>query len=354
MSFIARILFSGLMAFVPSQDGQEVTVLLIDPGHAYHLSDGSAMQHHNPLLIARAGNCTGTCPTRGTDVAVPLFPDQSTSVAQDSLEAATTTNGGAWVLNAADIGIRKGSTSDPALPALSLQDNVRASSNGVPLAIPTSSTEREDVSWIAKMSELCSTCTFNTALLGSNPPANVVARLHIRNGKLFTYSVARIGSDVTPVRFQRLDGTGSASSYSQAIATWVGADIEVSGDSIEIYEDNFDSTSGRTMKLSPDSNGKVEIAVLNLPPFVPPASANNNAPQAGKHFEAYYDLFQNAPSKEARLVPVAGAASGVTYPQVAWSSVHPSQDTWSDLLDQLRLNLGRSGYDRILCPPLEP
>jgi hypothetical protein len=204
------------------------------------------------------------------------------------------------------------------------------------------------------MSELCSTCTINPAVLGSTPPANIVARLHLRTGKLFTYSVARIGSDVTPVHFQRLDGTGSVSPYSQAIATWVGADIEVAGDSIEIYEDKFDTSSGRTMTLSPDSNGRIEVAVLNLPPFVPPSSANNNAPQSGKHFEAYYELFQNAPAKEARLVPVAGAASGVSYPQVSWTTVHPAQDTWSDLLDQLRLNLGRSGYDRILCPPLEP
>ena len=48
----------------------------------------------------------------------------------------------------------------------------------------------------------------------------------LRSGKVFTYSVARIGGNVTPVHFQRLDGTGNASAYSQAIASWVGAEID--------------------------------------------------------------------------------------------------------------------------------
>lgn len=355
MNFIVRILFSGLMAFVPSQDGQEVTVLLLKPGHAYHLSDGSTLQAHNPLLIARAGNCTGQCPTRDATVAQIVYQDKTVEVAQDSLESATTTGGGAWLLDASDLSIAKGSSNDPALPALTLRSGVRGTANGVPLAIPTTSTEREDVSWIAKMSSLCATCTINPAVLGSAPPENLIAaRLHLRTGKLFTYSVARIGSDVTPVHFQRLDGTGSVSPYSQAIATWVGADIEVAGDSIEISEDKFDGTAGRTMTLSPDSNGKIEIAVLNLPPFVPPASAANNAPQVGKHFEAYYELMQSPPARETRLVPRAGAAAGVTFPQVDWQTVHPQTAVFSELLSQIRLDIGRSGYDRVLCPPLMP
>jgi len=53
-SFILKLFFTGLMAFVPSQDGTEVTVLLLNVHHDYQSSDGTALAHHKPLLIARA------------------------------------------------------------------------------------------------------------------------------------------------------------------------------------------------------------------------------------------------------------------------------------------------------------
>jgi hypothetical protein len=220
--------------------------------------------------------------------------------------------------------------------------------------IPTTSSEREDLSWIASLEELCPGCTFNPDILATQPPAGlVVARLRLRSGTVFTYSVARIGTDVTPVHFKRLDGTGTAASYSQAITTWVGADIQVSGDSIEIVEEKFDGGTGRSMILEPDANDRIEIAVLNLPSFVPPASPSNAAPQVGKHFEAYYDLAQTPPAKEERLVPRAGAASATaTYSQVEWQTVHPQATLWSDLLNAIRLDVGRGPYDRLLCPPI--
>ena len=36
-SFILKLFFTGLMAFVPSQDGKEVTVLLLNVDHDYHI-----------------------------------------------------------------------------------------------------------------------------------------------------------------------------------------------------------------------------------------------------------------------------------------------------------------------------
>ena len=64
MEFILRIFFSGLMALIPSEDGTELTVLLLNVEHAHHVSDGTTLAQHKPLLVARAGNCTGQCPTR--------------------------------------------------------------------------------------------------------------------------------------------------------------------------------------------------------------------------------------------------------------------------------------------------
>jgi hypothetical protein len=352
-SFILKILFSGLMVFTPSQDGHEMTVLLLAVGHSHHLSDGSVLQQHKPLLIARAGSCSGDCPTRDSDVAHFVYADQSLSTAQDSLEAAVD-GGGAWMLSGSDISLQKASGSDPDLPALSVTSTARASSS----LIPSTSAEREDISWIADLKQVCpSGCALDPAVLASIPPSSVVARFHLRSGRLFTYTVTRISSNVTPVHFSRLDGSGSASAYTQAIASWVGAAVEIGGSGIQIVESKFNGDSGRSMTLTPDANNSMEIAVLNFPPFVPPASANNDAPQVGKHFEAYYDLMQDPPAKETRLVPFAGvASSSASYPTVGWSDVHPQSAVWSPLLSGLRLDIGRAAYERVLCPPgyIEP
>lgn len=356
-SFILKILFSGLMVFTPSQDGKEMTVLLLAADHSHHLSDGSALQRHKPLFIARAGSCSGDCPTRDGEIAQFVYADQPLSTAQDSLEAAVS-GGGAWTISGSDISFVKAGSSDPDLPSLSVTSNARTSSNGQPSLIPSTSSERKDISWIADLKQVCgSGCTLDSSVLASQPPATVVARLHLRSGNVFTYSVTRIGSNVTPVHFGRLDGSGSVSPYSQAIASWAGAEIEVSGSGIEITESKFNGDPGRSMTLTPDANNSMEIAVLNLPPFVPPASGLNDAPQVGKHFEMYYDLLQDPPAKETRLVPFAGAASGApSYPEVGWSDVHPTSGVWSPLLSGLRLDIGRSAYERVLCPPayLEP
>src|ERR1043166_2855234 len=156
-SFILKILFSGMIVFSPNQNGTEVTVLLLNAGHTHHLSDGSAMQDHKPLLIARAGTCTGDCPTRDSDIAQFVYADQSSSVAADSLESAVTGagGGGAWTLDGSDISIVKASSSDPDLPALSITRDARSSST----IIPSTSGEREDYSWVTDLHQLCSTCT---------------------------------------------------------------------------------------------------------------------------------------------------------------------------------------------------
>lgn len=350
MSFILRILFSGLIVFVPSQDGQKLEVFLLNVDHAHHLSDGTALPSHKPLLLARAGACSGDCPSRDSAIAQYIYADRSTSVALDSLESAVS-GGGAWLLDGSELSVQKGNSSDPALPALVLRTNVRGSSGGVLKSIPTTSTEREDFSWIADLDQICADCSLDPAIHDTVPPGLIAARFTLRTGTVSTYSVARIGSYVTPANFKRLDGSGSASSYSQAVASWVGADVTISGATVKISEAKFNGDPGRSMTLTPDSNGLAEVAVLNLPPFVPPASSINDAPQVGKHFEMYYDLAETPPAIETRLVPRAGAAPGLaSYEQVDWSSIHTQS---SELLNQLRLNIGRSTYDRLLCPPTQ-
>lgn len=344
-TFVLRILFTGLMAFIPNENGTEVTVLLLNADH-YHTSDGAALQAHKPILYARAGNCTGDCVTNDSEIAAYTFRDQSSSVALDSLDYALGT-GSAWLIAGSDIAVQKVSGAAD-LPALDIRDDVRGTD-----VIPTTSSSRRDISWIPRLGQLCgSGCTLNADLFNTVPPGIVAARFKITSGELYTYSIARLASsDVTPAHFTRLDGTGSTSAYVQAVTSWVGTDIEVTGSGVQFVETKHDGGTGRSMTLSPDSTGKVEVAVVNLPPFIPPASSSNDAPQVGKHFEMYYELLQTPPSRESRLVPRAGAPSGTTVPQVSWTSIHPSSSVSSELLNRLRFEPGRSLYDRTICPP---
>src|SRR5947209_808016 len=137
MGFILRILFSGLIVFVPSQDGKQLTVLLLNVPHNHQLSDGSTLADHKPIFIARAGGCAGDCTRRDAAIAQILFGDKSLSEGLDAVEAAAA-GGGAWVLGGSEISLRKTSDGDPDLPALSIRRNVR---NGI---IPATSAERED------------------------------------------------------------------------------------------------------------------------------------------------------------------------------------------------------------------
>ena len=345
MEFIVRILFSGMMVFIPNSNGTQLDVVLLNIGHGHQISDGTALPHHKPMLLVRGGNCTGTC-TRDSGIATYTFGGQSTTAAEDALELACS-GGGAWDLTGSQISLAKGSSGDPSLPGLSFTTGVRDGT------IPTTAAERADYSWLAKLSQICPDCGLNDAILDAQPPSNLVAaRFRLTSGNVFTYALARTGSNVQPVQFKRLDGTGSASSYSQAIAAWVGADITVSGSSIKIVESKFNGSTGRSMTVTPNSNHRVEIAVLNLPPIVPtPTSAT--AGGVGKHFQAFYDVAENAPSAEARLVPQPGPAPGAPeYPQVSWQTIHPQEALWSDLLNALQLNVGRSASELLLCPPV--
>ena len=351
-TFVLKILFTGLMAFIPNENRTEVTVLILNASN-HHTSDGAAMQAHKPILFARAGNCTGDCVTNDAEIASFTFRDQAASTALDSLSNALG-NGSAWVISGSDISVQKTGANAASLPALNLVDDARPTVDGQRQIVPTTSAERSDYSWLVSLQRVCGGgCTLNSDVFNAIPPGIVAARFKINSGDVFTYSLARLGSDVTPVHFKRLDGTGSTSSYTQALASWTAAEIEVTGSSIDFVESKHSGAAGRTITLSPDSTGKVEVAVVNLPPFVPPASTSNDAPQVGKHFEMYYELLQNPPAREARLVPRAGAPSGVSVPQVSWSSVHPTSAVQSPLLNALRMDTARSLYDRTICPATE-
>ncbi|HET9765370.1 MAG TPA: hypothetical protein VFS60_00910 [Thermoanaerobaculia bacterium] len=348
MTFVLRILISGLVGIVPSADGKEATVVLVGVDHAYHLSDGSALAAHRPMLLARGQSCDGDCPTEDAEVAKHLFAEKTSLQASQALAAAVE-GGGVWQLAGVDLSVRATNAAHP-LPPLVLHDGARASA-GAAKSAPAHANDREDLSWLADLDQLYPQGGgIRPEVLGSHPPADLVAaRLRLGGGRVYTYRVASVGGKAAPIAFQRLDGEGTASSYQQAVATWVAVDIAIDGDSVELVEDAFGGGRRRSMTLRPQG-GVVEVALLNLPQLGGPPAGGTGAPQVGKHFERLYDLLRTPPAKQLRPVPQLPEGSKADAPgRSDWDEIHPAE---SELLQGIRLGRsdGRGPYDRIICP----
>jgi len=349
MEFVLRIFFSGLIAFIPSSDGKELTVAMIDTPHAYEMADGTTLAHHKPLLLARAASCEGTCRTDDhTSIAQFLYAKKTTQEALTSFNGALL-GGGAWQLSGSEL-----SLDGPEGP-LEIRTGARGSDeNGALHRVPQTAAEREDFSWVTDISDLSpGTEGYDSALTASGNPGDLVAaRLRLRNGKVITYSVIKIDGKARPVHFRKPSGEGPDASYAQALANWVEATIRVPGDSLEIVDQSFaDPARKRTMKLHPQ-NGVVEIALLNLPPYeTPDPDAPSAAPKPGQHFQIYYDLVKTPPAQTERLVPHLPLSPSASDPQTDWGTLHPRQVLWSNLLEQLGLSpRGKGPYEVALCP----
>lgn len=349
MEFVLRIFFSGLITFIPSSDGKELTVVMVQTPHAYELAGGSTLAHHKPILLARAANCTGTCRTdEYTSIAQFLYARKTTQEALTSLNSALLT-GGAWELSGSEL-----SLNGPVGP-LEIRTGTRGrDENGVLHRVPQTAAEREDFSWVADFSDLApGTDGFQSALTGSaNPGELVAARLKLRSGKVITYSLIKVDGKAKPVHFRKPSGEGPDAPYAQALANWVEAEIQVSGETLEIVDQSFtDGKPRRSMKLRPQ-DGKVELALLNLPPYeTPDPDAPAATPKPGQHFQIYYDLAKTPPAQEERLVPQQPLSPCASEPQTDWASLHPRQKLWSNLLEQLGLSpRGKGPYEVAFCP----
>lgn len=349
MDFVLRIFFSGLITFLPSADGNELTVVMVDTPHAYEMADGSTLAHHKPLLLARAASCEGTCRTDDhTSIARYLYARKTIEEALTSFNSALL-GGGAWQLAGSAL-----SLTGPEGP-LEIHTGVRGrDENGALHRVPQTAAEREDFSWVTDIGDLApGTEGFKTALTTAGNPGDLVAaRLKLVSGKVITYSVIKIDGKVRPVHFRKPSGAGPDAPYAQALANWVEATIHVPGETLEIVDQNFaDPTHRRTMKLRPQ-NGVIEIALLNLPPYeTPDPEALAPSPQPGQHFQIYYDLVNTPPAQPERLVPHQPLSTSPSDPQTDWSTLHPRQALWSNLLEQLGLSpRGKSPYEVALCP----
>lgn len=347
MSFVVRIFFTGLVAFVPSEDGRELTVLLPQAAQTYTASDRSTIPPHQALLLARSSQCEGDCRSDAPEIAGILFPDKPQSTARESLAGALL-QGAAWRLDGLELSIRvKGADSEASAP-LKIHRGLRLAPGGRREPIPGTSAESMDFSWVADLGRIVpDSGVVDPALLRATPPAGrIAARLRLRSGEVWTYRLIEVGGEVLPMRFQTLDGRAAETGYSQALADLVMAEIRVPAGEVELVGSRFDHGKQHTVKLVPE-NGVLEIALLNVPTshFEPHAGKGepHELPEPGKHFEMYYDLARNKPLARPVPFPVSPAAAGRL-------PADRRDQVGSKLLDSLRFGPSHGLYERIICP----
>jgi hypothetical protein len=99
------------------------------------------------------------------------------------------------------------------------------------------------------------------------------------------------------------------------------------------------------MSLTP-LNGIIDLAVLNI--SRPIAPLPNRVPQAGTHFDRFWDLAQHPPASVDRSIPHLPRTRVATRDV---ESLQPATTTVpSALLNQIFVHGGRGPYDQILCP----
>jgi hypothetical protein len=315
-----HIFFAGLVAFVPSPDGRELTVLVPQAGHEHVLSDRSTLEPHRALLVARAGGCQadgapGLCGAADAGIAKVLFAGEGAK-APEELESAIL-HGAAWGLD------------------------------GVDLALPSQvgGLELHDFDQIADLDRIApGNGGVDRPLLNPDPPAGkLAARLTLSSGRVSPYRLVQIEGNAPALRFRDLkSGREAASGYSRPLATWVMAEIQIPGNFVELEVRPFGRGDRRKVRLMPDERGQVEIVVMNV-------VASRNGPLAknepDKHFELYYELTAKKPAfRPVPYVP-AGSTGPATLQVPQKAEAMPS-----DLLTALRLGDPRGVYDRLICP----
>jgi hypothetical protein len=328
VGFILKIYFLGLIAFVPSHDGRQMTILLVDAGKGFQTSDGSVFPPHYPVLIASAARCRGDCrrelakiaPHIYSRTADPTFPSSRNPA--ESLRRLLA-GGGAWALNGSRISYNYPNATGELSAAGRLQIvRDRRPSQGRdagPLAaMPANAGEKEDFSWVPEISKASPEAgEIDPDCLAQRPKkCRVVGQMTLTEGTFKTYKLAEFaptsgGGGVAEVIFQPAAAGTPSPSYRQAIADWTAVEIRVPACGITFTALPFDSKGReRRLKLSPpscDGTGVVEMALLNLPDpsrFGATDTHHHDGREGeGSHFEVFYELSKNRPAPSERSIP---------------------------------------------------
>ena len=327
--FILKIFFTGLIAFVPSKDGRELTVLMLNTPHAHHDTVRVGNEEHKPLLLIRAAACAPDCPRTNTEVSTFLYPEASPAGGADSLALAVD-QGVVWQLSGSNVSL--GIPKD----GVKLVRSVSAAKS-----VPDNDIERADFGWVPSLKKIDPGITaLRRAIFAKQPPEELIAaRLTLTSGKVSTYSLIRVNDEVMPIDFRPLSGKGA--SYTRAAASWVEAVIEVPGDSLQITAERFSGGGKRTVSLKP-RDGVIEMAILNT--TSPTQRTRVAIPGPGTHFTRFWDLAVRPPAADRRAIPQVARGSVETR---NYDRVHPERR--SHLLEKVFPG-DRTVYEALLCP----
>jgi hypothetical protein len=366
MSFILRVYIIGLMAFVPSQDGKRMVVLMVDARDGYHATDGSFFPPHVPMLLARAASCKGDCEADLEAAAGSLLSgiaEQRAPRLRKALDGGTL-----WRIDGDDLAVLSPRMRGAASTGLEVVRRPAATGmRATSPAMPAQAADVADFGWVPKVSDVVSEAgDIDRDCLAPQPRKGlVVGRLALDRGTLRTYRMTEFYHDLqggVPSFLYKPLAAGSAivapSSPSLAaargIADWTVVDIPIQGCEVTLEAKSFRDPAAkpRTITLAPaqcKANQVVEVALINLPDQSLRDKLAENDHQHGpegiaSHFQIYYELAQSRPAWRERLVPV------VTDQYVEPEKVGQEKET-SLLLQALDLlGSGRGGtYSRPIC-----
>ncbi len=357
-----RIFFVGMIAFVPNGGENQLTttvsnggvnelaVLLVDGRGGYAASDGTWIEPHRPLLLAKAASCEGDCRGDAQGIADFLYQHQLDAHSGSTMDWLNRSlqQGGAWMLNDSLLDIQSAERSPRG--KLSIHRNPGPRSRKL---MPADRDQMEEFSWVARIGDIVPTAgTVDPDVLAEEPEKDlIVARLNLTEGSLKTRSLIHLEEKVRPFSFKTLKGKPSKVPYSQALAHWVVAEIPLPDCSVTLTDKNFKTGAERVMKLSPSDcdGGVIEMAILNIPEssYRPmEEGAQGQHEDFGHHFEMYYELSNMRPPNKLRPVPRPENGS-----EMEWSKLE-RRDRSSEFLDAITPSFPKGLTSRPFCPPV--
>lgn len=358
MDIILRIYFIGLIAFVPSQNGRETTVIVERARDGHIAADGHHVPPHMPLLLAR-GRCEGDCRTDPRRIAEFLFelPGQpNTRASLRQLDSALE-GGGAWILDDVELVFDIPTAADS--PRQPLAYEWPPAADGPPeqakAALPADENEARNFGWIASMRVLApAAATIHPRVLAGDPSLGLVAaRLVIDQGALLTNRLVEIDGVVAPLAFQPVS-LHMPVMLPRAFAQWITLDIPLSQaacrKSIGVTARPLGSGQTLTMKVTPECTpgSTVEMAIVNLPSWQAAHRSTITHPSShGSHFELFYKLAESLPACADRpVLALAEREKTVEARAVA------TQGPRSPLLDDLHLLPPKGVFAQPICVPV--
>jgi hypothetical protein len=287
--FTLRLIFYGLIAFVPDSSGQGM--LAIMPNTAGMVaSDGCPLPEHQQVFILREGTCASS--NCGDGKIFPVAPQH-----RFEIEPAYT------------------------IPWWEIKD-LATMAGGEQPALPDSALETRDVGWIPLLPTVAPGAGGFPAVCVPWPeycPIQAMFRLHHGTTSVCHLVHTRKEDPVHAFRFKPLVGSASSRPVVQALADAVLVEIPVLGDEVVITATPFDWSGTIQHKLHPDATGRVTLIAANFgAPHMVKAGGSGaggepltsggercDATSPARHFEAFYALSEGSFPNESRRVPHA-------------------------------------------------